>query len=141
MTILESILIYGGFGVFVISFILIQLFTATGHPIATQICITTMLISVIAFTIGVTHYDNETLISENIDMAMTIQDKEKTHAVSRYSTITSYYFIFDDNNKISIDSNTYNSYEKGDIFIIHKVIFYRLDRDTGEKTITNVRYY
>lgn len=141
MTILESILIYGGFSAFVISLILIQWFMATGRPSATRICIIVMLVSVIAYTIGATHYDDETLISENIDMAITIQDKEKTHAVSRYSTITSYYFIFDSNNKISVDNDTYNNYERGDIFIIHKVISYRLDRETGEKTVINVQYY
>ena len=142
MNTLESILFYGGIGAVILGLILMII--GIGADIFSErfgkLCIFLIGGGLICFLFGNFIYDNNTLEYKKADIIITIQDKqEDTHIVGKVRR-HHYFFCFNDTEKIEVDAGTYRNFNKGDTIVIKKTYRYRIDRETGERTLERVTY-
>ena len=142
MNTLESILFYGGIGAVILGLILMII--GIGADIFSErfgkLCIFLIGGGLICFLFGNFIYDNNTLEYKKADIIITIQDKqEDTHIVGKVRR-HHYFFCFNDTEKIEVDAGTYRNFNKGDTIVIKKTYWYRIDRETGERTLERVTY-
>lgn len=145
MNILEGILCYGGIVGFLLGIILTKIFAKLGKSPNLVYSTAILLVGggLICCLIGNTIYNNNTLECETVDIVITIQDKQeykrltgKMGNVRRHH----YFFCFNDTEKIEVDASTYKKFNKGDTLVIKKTYCYRIDRETGERTLEKVTY-
>lgn len=105
------------------------------------------IIIILGFTsvfIGAAIDSAETTRKETNPVIILIEDKEKYSTSHRINNITQrttrYYFYFDDNKKIQVSNTVYSKFDIGDTIVIHETTYYKIDRGTGEETITDIRY-
>lgn len=142
MNTLESILCYGGIAALLLGLILMAVFVGLGNDSKFACSAITVLIGggLTCFLFGNFIYDNNTLEYEKADIIITIQDKrEDTHIVGTVRR-HHYFFCFNDTGKIEVDEGTYRNFNKGDTIVIKKTYCYRIDRETGERTLEKVTY-
>ena len=142
MNTLESILFYGGTGVVILGLIVMAI--GIGKDIFSKefgkLCAFLIGGGLICFLFGNFIYDNNTLEYKKADIIITIQDKrEDTHIVGTVRR-HHYFFCFNDTEKIEVDAGTYRNFNKGDTIVIKKTYCYRIDRETGERTLERVTY-
>ena len=142
MNTLESILFYGGIGAVILGLIVMAI--GIGTDIFSEklgkLCILLIGGGLTCFLFGNFIYDNNTLEYEKADIIITIQDKrEDTHIAGKVRR-HHYFFCFDDTEKIEVDAGTYRNFNKGDTIVIKKTYCYRIDRETGERTLEKVTY-
>ena len=142
MNTLESILFYGGIGAVILGLIIMAI--GIGGDIFSEklgkLCILLIGGGLTCFLFGNFIYDNNTLEYEKADIIITIQDKrEDTHIVGKVRRHR-YFFCFNDTEKIEVDEGTYRNFNKGDTIVIKKTYWYRIDRETGERTLEKVTY-
>ena len=94
----------------------------------------------ICFLFGNFIYDNNTLEYEKADIIITIQDKREDTHIAGTVRRHHYFFCFNDTEKIEVDVGTYRNFNKGDTIVIKKTYCYRIDRETGERTLEKVTY-
>ena len=142
MNTLESILCYGGIAALLLGLILMVVVVMLGNGSDFAYSAIMVLIGggLICFLFGNFIYDNNTLEYEKADIIITIQDKrEDTHIVGKVRR-HHYFFCFNDTEKIEVDAGTYRNFNKGDTLVIKKTYCYRVDRETGERTLEKVTY-
>lgn len=141
MNTLESILCYGGIAALLLGLIMaVIVILGNGSDFAYSAIMVLIGGGLICFLFGNFIYDNNTLEYEKADIIITIQDKrEDTHIVGRVRRYR-YFFCFNDTEKIEVDVGTYRNFNKGDTIVIKKTYCYRIDRETGERTLEKVTY-
>ena len=142
MNTLESILCYGGIAALLLGLIFMAVVVMLGKGSDFAYSAVMVLIGggLICFLFGNFIYDNNTLEYEKTDIIITIQDKrEDTHIVGKVRR-HHYFFCFNDTEKIEVDAGTYRNFNKGDTLVIKKTYCYRIDRETGERTLEKVTY-
>ena len=142
MNTLENILFYGGIGAITLGLIVMAI--GIGADIFSErlgkLCIFLIGGGLICFLFGNFIYNNNTLEYEKADVIITIQDKrEDTHIVGKVRQ-HHYFFYFNDTEKIEVDVGTYRNFNKGDTIVIKKTYCYRIDRETGKRTLEKVTY-
>lgn len=143
MNTLEGILFFGGLGAVVIGLILAAIFVyfEICNDIATRICVILIGCGVMFFVLGNAIYDVNTLEYEHTEIVITIENKRAiSHRAGKYGIRYDYFFYFNGNDKIEVDESTYNNFNKGDTLVIKKTYCYRVDRETGERTLEKVTY-
>ena len=143
MNTLESILFYGGIISFILGLTLIVVFVCTDifSDRLEQLCIFLIGFGIVAFGIGRSMYNANTLEKEYIEIVITIEDKKTTsHRVGKYGISHDYFFYFNKCEKIEVDCGTYEKYNINDELVIKKTYWYRIDRETGERTLERVTY-
>ena len=142
MNTLESILFYGGISAVILGLIImaIDIGASVFSEKLGKLCILLIGGGLTCFLFGNFIYDNNTLEYEKADIIITIQDKrEDTHIAGKVRR-HHYFFCFDDTEKIEVDAGTYRNFNKGDTIVIKKTYCYRIDRETGERTLEKVTY-
>lgn len=142
MNTLESILCYGGIAALLLGLILMAVVVMLGNGSDFAYSAVMILIGggLICFLVGNSMYDINTLEYEKVDIIITIQDKqERTRLVNKVRR-HHYYFCFNDTEEIEVDAETYRNFNKGDTLVIKKTYCYRVDRETGERTLEKVTY-
>lgn len=142
MNTLESILCYGGIATLLLGLILmvIVVMLGSGSDFAYSAVMVLIGGGLICFLTGNSMYDNNTLEYEKVDIIITIQDKqEHTRLVGKIRR-HHYFFCFNDTEEIEVDASTYRNFNKGDTLVIKKTYCYRIDRETGERTLEKVTY-
>ena len=143
MNTLESILFYGGIGAVALGLIIIIIIVIgdISHEKLRNLCICLISFGLIVFLVGLSINNTNTLEKEPTEIVITIEDKKKTsHRIGKYGLRHDYFFYFNEGEKIEVDCSTYNKYEINDELIIKKNYWYRIDRETGERTLEKVTY-
>ena len=143
MNTIESILVYGGIISFILGLKLIVVFVCADifSDRLEQLCIFLIGFGIVAFGIGGSMYNANTLETEHTEIVITIEDKETTtHHKGKYGIHHDYFFYFNECEKIEVDCGTYKKYEINDELVIEKTYWYRIDRKTGERTLEKVTY-
>lgn len=143
MNMLEGILFYGGVASFALGLILMII--GIGTDIFSEkldvLCILLIGFGIVAFGIGNSMYNANTLEAEDAEIIITIEDKKTTsHRVGKYGVSHDYFFYFNECEKIEVDCGTYEKYNINDELVIKKTYWYRIDRKTGERTLEKVTY-
>ena len=143
MNTLESILCYGGI-VFLILGLIIAIIDIMVDFFSEKLgvlCIFFIGCGIVAFGIGNSMYNANTLETEDAEIIITIEDKKTTsHRVGKYGISHDYFFYFNKCEKIEVDCGTYKKYNINDELVIKKTYWYRIDRETGERTLEKVTY-
>ena len=146
MNMLEGILFYGGAASFVLGLILIAVFVRTGifSKNLGRLCVFLIGFGIVIFCIGDAMYDENTLEAEHTEIVITIEDKKviahRRHHIRNYSVRHDYFFYFNECEKIEVDYNTYKKYNINDELVIKKTYWYRIDKETGERTLEKITY-
>ena len=143
MNTLESVLFYGGIGVIALGLIIIIIIIIgdISNEKLSNLYMFLIGFGFITSIIGVSIYDINTLEKEPTEIVITIENKERTtYRIGKYGTEDDYFFYFNEGEKIEVDCSTYNKYEINDELIIKKIYWYRVDRETGERTLEDVTY-
>ena len=143
MNTIESILVYGGIISFILGLKLIVVFMCADifSDRLEQLCIFLIGFGIVAFGIGGSMYNANTLETEHTEIVITIEDKETTsHHVGKHGIRHDYFFYFNECEKIEVDCGTYEKYNINDELVIKKTYWYRIDRETGERTLEKVTY-
>ena len=143
MNTLESVLFYGGIGAVALGLIIIIIIVIgdISNEKLSNLCIFLISFGLIAFLVGLSIYNTNTLEKEPTEIVITIEDKKKTtYRIGKYGTGHDYLFYFNNGEKIEVDCSTYNKYQINDELIIKKIYWYRVDRETGERTLEDVTY-
>ena len=143
MNTLESVLFYGGIGSFILGLILMII--GIGADIFSEklgkLCILLIGFGIVAFGVGNSIYNANTLETEDAEIIITIEDKKTTsHRVGKYGISHDYFFYFNKCEKIEVDCGTYEKYNINDELVIKKTYWYRIDRETGERTLEKITY-
>ena len=143
MNTLECILFYGGIGSVVLGLIIMLIGICTdilNNKLGT-FCVFFIGFGIVAFGIGNSMYNANTLETEHTEIVITIEDKETTsHRVGKFGIRHDYFFYFNKYEKIEVDCGTYEKYSINDELVIKKTYWYRIDRETGERTLEKVTY-
>ena len=140
MNTLETALTFGGLCASVLGIILAMIFNHFEKVIGECISIAIICVGILSIVIGFSIYNFNTLEYEHNEIAITITNKSsRSYRSGKYNLRHDYYFYFDDH-RIKVDHTTYNKYDIGDTILITETIAYRLDRETGERTLENVTY-
>lgn len=142
MNTLESILCYGGIAALLLGLILmvIVVMLGSGSDFAYSAVMVLIGGGLICFLVGNSMYDVNTLEYEKVDIIITIQDKREHSRLVGKVRQHHYYFCFNDTEEIEVDASTYRNFNKGDTLVIKKTYCYRIDRETGERTLEKVTY-
>ena len=143
MNTLESVLFYGGIGAIALGLIIIIIIIIgdISNEKLSNLYIFLVGFGFITSIIGCSIYDTNTLEKEPTEIVITIENKESTtYRIGKYGTGYDYFFYFNGGEKIEVDCSTYNKYEINDELIIKKIYWYRVDRETGERTLEQVTY-
>ena len=143
MNTLESVLFYGGIGAVALGLIIIIIIVIgdISNEKLSNFYMFLIGFGSIASIIGFSIYDINTLEKEPTEIVITIENKERTtYRIGKYGTGDDYFFYFNEGEKIEVDCSTYNKYEINDELIIKKIYWYRVDRETGERTLEQVTY-
>lgn len=142
MNTLEGILFFGGLVAVVIGLILAVIFVYFDiyNDIATRICVILIGGGVMFFVLGNAIYNVNTLEYEHTEIVITIENKRAISHHTKYNIHHNFFFYFNGNDKIEVDESTYNNFDKGDTLVIKKTYCYRIDRETGERTLEKVTY-
>ena len=143
MNTIESILVYGGIISFILGLKLIVVFMCADifSDRLEQLCIFLIGFGIVAFGIGGSMYNANTLETEDAEIIITIEDKKTTsHRVGKCGISHDYFFYFNKCEKIEVDCGTYEKYNINDELVIKKTYWYRIDRETGERTLEKVTY-
>ena len=142
MNMLEGILFYGGIASFVLGLILIAI--DIGVDIFSEklgtLCILLIGFGIVAFGIGNSIYNANTLETEDAEIIITIEDKKTTTQRVGYVISHDYFFYYNECEKIEVDYSTYKKYNINDELVIKKTYWYRIDRETGKRTLEKVTY-
>lgn len=143
MNTLESVLFYGGIGAVALGLIIIIIIVIgdISNEKLSNLCTFLIGFGLIAFLVGLSIYNTNTLEKEPAEIVIAIEDKKKTtYRIGKYGTGHDYYFYFNEGEKIEVDCSTYNKYEINDELVIKKIYWYRVDRETGKRTLEDVTY-
>ena len=143
MNTLESVLFYGGIGAIALGLIIIIIIVIgdISNEKLSNLYIFLIGFGFITSIIGFSIYDTNTLEKEPTEIVITIENKERTtYRIGKYGTGHDYFFYFNEGEKIEVDCSTYNKYEINDELVIKKTYWYRIDRETGERTLEQVTY-
>ena len=143
MNTLESVLFYGGIGAVALGLIIIIIIVIgdISNEKLSNLCTFLIGFGFITSIIGFSIYDTNTLEKEPTEIVITIENKERTtYRIGKYGTGYDYLFYFNNGEKIEVDCSTYNKYQINDELIIKKIYWYRVDRETGERTLEQVKY-
>ena len=143
MNTIESILVYGGIICLILGLIIaiIDIMVDFFSEKLGTVCILLIGFGIVAFGIGNSMYNANTLETENAEIIITIEDKKTTsHRVGKYGISHDYFFYFNECEKIEVDCGTYEKYNINDELVIKKTYWYRIDRETGERTLEKVTY-
>ena len=143
MNTLESVLFYGGIGAIALGLIIIIIIIIgdISNEKLSNLYIFLIGFGFITSIIGLSIYDTNTLEKEPTEIVITIENEERTsYHIGKYGLRYDYFFYFNEGEKIEVDCSTYNKYEINDELIIKKIYWYRVDRETGERTLEQVTY-
>ena len=143
MNTLESVLFYGGIGAVALGLIIIIIIVIgdISNEKLSNLCTFLISFGLIAFLVGLSIYNTNTLEKEPTEIVITIEDKKRnSYRIGKYGLRHDYYFYFNEGEKIEVDCSTYNKYEINDELVIKKTYWYRVDRETGERTLEKVTY-
>lgn len=143
MNTLECILVFGGLGAVVVGLILAAIFIHFDIciNISTTLCPILIGFGLMSLLSGVILYDTNTLEYEHTEIIITIEDKKTiSHRMGKYGVRHDYFFYFNENDKIEVDCGTYDKYNVNDELVIKKTYCYRVDRETGERTLEKITY-